>query len=413
MAITQAEVAITTFPNGLTLLVEPIAGVASAGFSIAVPGGSVFDRPEAAGTAAVLTDMLTRGAGLYDSRALAGKLDDLGVQRHETTGAVHLGLGGATVAENLLPALRLYRDMLRDPHLPEAELDAARAGVEQDVRAANDDPRNRVLAELRRRSYANPWGRPNDGSLEGLAAVTHDGIRTHYATNLAAGDTVIGIAGAVDPDAVAAEVGTMFASWETGPTPAVAEGDRPGPTAHLTEDLAQTHIALSYPEVPYGDDAYYAAWATSDLLGGGMSSRLFANVREKHGLCYAISASLTGFKHVGRMTLYAGTTPERAQETLDRTVAELRRLGDGVEPDELARVKARAKSALVMQQESTSSRAGSLTRDWYHLGRVTPLEEVAAKIDALTPEDVVAHVAAHPPTELAVVTLGREPLELP
>ncbi|MEM1062032.1 MAG: insulinase family protein, partial [Planctomycetota bacterium] len=124
----------------------------------------------------------------------------------------------------------------------------------------------------------------------------------------------------------------------------------------------------------------------------------------------AISASLTGFKHAGRLTCYAGTTTDRAQETLDRTLEELRGADDGVTDDELARVKARAKSALVMQQESTAARAGSLTRDWVHLGRVCPLEEVTAKIDALTPADIADHVRRYPADDLAIVTLGREPL---
>src|SRR5690606_38584921 len=132
------------------------------------------------------------------------------------------------------------------------------------------------------------------------------------------------------------------------------------------------------------------------VLSGGMSARLFTEVREKRGLCYSVSASLTSLKHEARVLCYAGTTNERAQETLDVTIRELVRLGDGIEPEELARCQARAKSSLIMQQESTMSRASAVARDWYHLGRVTTLDEVRGHIDALTVDTVLDYVRAKP-----------------
>ena len=155
------------------------------------------------------------------------------------------------------------------------------------------------------------------------------------------------------------------------------------------------------------------AWSAVGVLSSGMSSRLFTEVREKRGLCYTVTASLQTQLERARVLCYAGTTAERAQETLDVTFAELIRLREGVEPSELDRLKARIKSGLIMQQESTSARSGAVARDWFHLGRVRPLEEVSAEVDALTNEDINTFLAEHPPANFTFATLGPTALKLP
>ena len=149
------------------------------------------------------------------------------------------------------------------------------------------------------------------------------------------------------------------------------------------------------------------------VLSGGMSSRLFTEVREKRGLCYSVYATLSTLRDQGAVLCYAGTTNERAQETLDVLLAELARIADGIEPAELQRAQALAKSSLVMQQESSSSRARSLTRDWYHLGRATTVDEVQTAIERLTTEDVLSYLRAHPPTPCSIVTIGPQALVTP
>lgn len=141
-----------------------------------------------------------------------------------------------------------------------------------------------------------------------------------------------------------------------------------------------------------------------------MSSRLFTEVRERRGLCYAISASLSTLRDEGRVMAYAGTTSERAQETLEVTVAEILRLHEGITEEELQRCKARAKSSLIMQQESTSSRASSLARDMYLLDRVVTLDEIHRRIDSLTVEQVRQFVVDHMPKSMVLVTIGPQPL---
>src|SRR5207244_6328669 len=171
-------------------------------------------------------------------------------------------------------------------------------------------------------------------------------------------------------------------------------------------------IAFAYASVPIGDADYYVAMAAVNVLSGGMSARLFTEVREKRGLCYSIWASYQTFKDRASVLCYAGTTNERAQETLDVTLGELQRLVDGVSAEEVERVRAGLKSSVIMQEESTSARAAALASDWYYLRRVRPMEEIQAAIDGLTPEAIVAHVQQYPPRDMTVVTLGPKPLKL-
>jgi predicted Zn-dependent peptidase len=183
--------------------------------------------------------------------------------------------------------------------------------------------------------------------------------------------------------------------------------------AHLTKETTQTQIALAYASVPIGDADYYAAMGAVNVLSGGMSARLFTEVREKRGLCYAIWASYQTFKDRASVLCYAGTTNERAQETLDVTLAELQNLQEGIEPEEVERVQAGLKSSLIMQEESTSARAGTLASDWYYLGRVRSFDEIQAAINALTPERIVRHLRRCPPRDFTIVTLGPKPLHIP
>ena len=407
------DITIHEFPNGLTLVVEPMADVQSAAFSMLVPGGAIFDPENANGTAAILTELITRGAGERDSRQLSESLDNLGLQRHESVGSVHLSFSGATVAENLPDALRIYSDVVRRPHLPADQFEAARAGVEQSLRAAEDEPRQKIMSKLRRNCYPDPWGRAVDGTLEELPAITADSVRGHYESCLRPNGAILGVAGKIDAAETIDLAGELFGDWEQKPDLAIKNGSPGEPRGHIEHDSAQTHIGLAFPSVVYSDSNYYAAWAAVSLLSGGMSARLFTEVREKRGLCYAVSASLHALKEHARVLGYAGTTNERAQHTLDAMLLSILWLANGIDADELERCKARAKSSLIMQQESTIARAGAVARDWFHLGRVTTLDEVRDKIEALTVDSVLDFVHAHPPRDLTILTIGPKPLEVP
>ena len=182
---------------------------------------------------------------------------------------------------------------------------------------------------------------------------------------------------------------------------------------HLPHDSAQTQIAVSYDSVPYSHPDYYEARGAVGVLSDGMSSRLFTEVRENRGLAYSVFASCHSLRDRGAVMCYAGTSTELAQQTLDVLLYELRRLREGIQPEELRRLKARIKSNLIMQQESSSSRAGSIAGDWFHLQSVRTLQEIGRKVDALSCDSINAYLAGNAPQGFTVVTLGAQPLEIP
>ncbi len=404
------EVQHHTFPNGLTLLAEPMATVRSAALNFLVPAGCAHDPPELAGIGSVLSDLITRGAGDRDSRQLTLALDGLGLDRDESVSTLHMRFWGATLARNLPAALELYADILRRPHLPDRELPSVQALAIQDLQSIEDEPRQKALIELRRRHFPPPLGKDRRGTREGVESLTAEAMRAHYRRYFQPRGTIVSVAGNIEWRPLLDQVGRLFGDWEASAEPAMPLGRPEGGAGHLHKETAQTQIAVAYHSVPIGQPDYYEALAAVNVLSGGMSARLFTEVREKRGLCYETWASYHTFKQLASVICYAGTTTERAQETLEVTLAELRRLRDGIEPDEVQRVQAGLKSALIMQQESTSARAGSIASDWYYLGRVRSFDEIQRAIDALTPESIVAHLRRRPPGEFTVVTLGPKPL---
>jgi predicted Zn-dependent peptidase len=401
-----------TFPNGLTLLAERMEHVRSAALNFLVPAGCTQDPPRYLGVASVLSDLITRGAGERDSRELSLALDNLGLDRDESVGGIHVRFWGATLARNLLPALDIYADIIRRPHLPADEIEAVRALALQDLQGLEDEPRQKVLIELRRRHYPSPLGQDRRGTLAGIQSLNAKIIRDHYHRFFTPRGTILSVAGNVDWKELKDEVARLFGDWG-GPEPAPLKvGKQPAKRAHLAKQTQQTQIAIAYPSVPIGHSDYYAALGAVNVLSGGMSARLFTEVREKRGLCYAVWATYTTFKDRASVLCYAGTTNERAQETLDVTLRELQRLQDGIEADEVERVQAGLKSSLIMQEESTSARAGTLASDLYYLGRVRTLEEIQSAVDALTPRKITGHLRRCPPRNFTIVTLGPKALTL-
>ena len=396
--------------NGLLVIVEPMQDVQSAAMTLLVPAGGVRDAEGRCGTAAILTEMFFRGAAGLSARELSSAMDNLGLQRNASVGNSHVTFSAATTADRIIDALPLVGKMVTEPHLAEEEFDPARDLVEQSLMAMEDEPRQRLGKILRQYSYAAPWGNSADGELTDLSAITIDDVRRHYQQFMLPDEAILGIAGNVDAGQIRETAEAAFGGWQSSSVPEISVGTMPQSPCHIEHDSAQTHIGLAWNSVPYRDDRYYEAWAAVSLLSGGMSSRLFTEVRERRGLCYAISASLSTLREEGRVFAYAGTTTERAQETLDVTVAEILRLHEGITEDELQRCKARAKSSLIMQQESTTSRASSLARDMYHLGRIVTLDEINSRINALSTTQVRDFSIEYAPRAMVLVTLGPQAL---
>jgi predicted Zn-dependent peptidase len=296
--------------------------------------------------------------------------------------------------------------VLRRPHLPADELDPAKSLSIQDIQSLEDDPQRKVMTELRRRYYPDPLGRDQRGTLEGVEAVSIEDVARHHATLFQPRDVIFAVAGDIDWPALKSEVERLFGDWKSLERPTIAAGPNTPMSGHIDKDLDQTQISLAYPSVPIGDPDFYNVRGAIGVLSQDMSSRLFTNVREKHGLCYSVYASYESFRDRGTIVGYAGARPELAQETLDRTLDEFRNLVNGIEIEELDRVKIGLKSALIMRQESTAARAGAMTTDWYFLGRVRPLEEIQAAVNSLSVDGILDYLRRHPAKDFTVVTLG-------
>lgn len=404
------------FPNGLVLVGEVMPGVQSAAFTLLIPAGAAYEVAEGlglgGGAATMVAEWITRGAGPRDSRTLLSALDNLGVTHSEGAQTLHTSVSAATLGRNLLPALEIFGDIVLRPHCREEEVEPIRALCLQSLRSLEDDPGTKVIYELRRRHFPEPWGRPSPGTIEGITGLSGEALRTFYHAAYRPNGAILGVAGAIDWPRLKEAVGRVFGDWQARPDPRIHETPAGPRTDHIVRETQQIQIALASRAATVNSPDYYRARAAAAILGGYSSARLFTEVREKRGLCYSVYANYESQRDRAAILCYAGTSTDRAQETLDVMLSELQQLGrDGVELEELEMMRAGLKSSLIMAQESSMSRSTALASDWYYLGRVRSLDEIASELDALTVRSVSDYVAEfRDPGALTILTLGPTPL---
>src|ERR1700722_1348859 len=191
-----------TFPNGLVLVAEKMPGVQSAAFTLLLPAGSAYEGADSlnlsGGAATMAAEWISRGAGPRDSRELLTALDNLGVSHAESAQTLHPSLAVATLGRNLEPALEIIADMVLRPHLDDDEVEPIRALCLQNLRSLEDDPATKVIYELRRRHFPDPWGRPSPGSVEGVSALSPDDLRRFREAGYRPNGAILGVAGAID-----------------------------------------------------------------------------------------------------------------------------------------------------------------------------------------------------------------------
>jgi predicted Zn-dependent peptidase len=385
----------------------------SAAFAWLLPAGCTKEPIERLGLASLTCEMVQRGCGSRNSRQFVEDLDRLGVDRSASVSGAHTSFGGSMLADNLGAALAIFADLVRAPRLPAEQLEDGRQVCLQELWALEDDLAQKTMWRLKQRHYGDPWGRSPHGSEPTLEQITLDEIRGHVQRTYQPQGTILSVAGKVDWSQLLETIEQLLGDW-AGDEPAVVE-QTPPPRGyeHVSFSSSQTQIGVAFDSVPYSHPDYFQARGAVGVLSDGMSSRLFTEVREKRGLCYTVYASCHSLRDRGSVLTYAGTSTERAQETLDVLLSELTQLGEGVQPDELQRLKARIKSTLIMQQESSAARCASMAADWYHLGRVWTLDELGQIIDALSCSSINRYLRSSPPQDFTVVTLGAEELEVP
>jgi predicted Zn-dependent peptidase len=393
------------WPNGLTVALEErdFPGVA---FQLLVPAGAVSDPEGLEGASTLLEGWLWKGAGELDARGLAQALDALGVRRSSGAGLEYTAFAASFLPEVLEEVFRLYALLLTRPRLPEEGFEAVRSVALQSLLSQEDQPARKLFSELRRRVFLSPHGRDPLGREEDLKRATPKALREDFGRRYTPRGAVLAVAGGVSWERLLGALEPL-ALWEGGevlyPPPILASPER----FALRRPTAQVQIGLAYPDVGPEDPGFYAARLALEVLSGGMSSRLFTEVREKRGLVYAVSAFPAGVKGQGLLMAYAGTTKDRAKETLAVMLQEMERLAEGVTEEELARAKVGLRTALVMGDESIRTRASSMARDLYMLGRVRPLAEIEARVEGTTLEEVNAFLRAHPYRDPWVGLLGE------
>ncbi|MEY3691548.1 MAG: hypothetical protein RJB57_1204 [Actinomycetota bacterium] len=370
----------------MPLLVEEMAGVRTAAVSWLVPVGNASDPDGEAGDgwSSLLAELSQRGAGGRDSRAFSDALDRAGVQRAVTPAAIHTVVSATTIGSRIHEALPLLADLVVRPHLPADALDAVRRLAIQSLESLQDDPQHRVSLRLRERHLPPPFNRSGYGNRTAFERAEIEALRANWLERARPVGSILAIAGAVDADDLARTLDGLLKGWHGTAEDVRSKGAPFGGWLHEADESNQTHIAVGLHAPSEREPESLLCRLATNILGGETSSRLFSEVREKRGLCYSVNAGYAGGRDRGMVALYAGSTPERAQETLDTMMTELGRFEHGVDEGEFRRAVIGMKSRLVMQGESTAARAAALGSDWYRLGRCRSLAELSAEVDAVT-----------------------------
>ncbi len=410
------EIRVHQLDCGAVLVVEPIESVRSAGVMWKIPLGAANDPTNALGMSAMLEEMLLRGAGERDSRAQTNAFDRLGVSRGCTTGTLSTTLSASLVADRLDQTLALMSEIVLEPRFDASSLEPTRALAKADLDALADEPTDRTILEAKTKHWAGVLGRSGYGTHAGLDSITREAIVEHWRAHAVPEGSIIAVAGHVDSDAIAAQLNTLLKGWSGSPTPIEAVGDPVRGYGHLVDQSEQVQIVVIHDAPLETDPIAWDYRVATQVLAGGMASRLFCEVREKRGLCYSVSSTYKNDPMRGWRTSYVGTTPPRAQESLDVLSSELERItqpAGEITPDEFARASAGLRSRVIFAGESTAARAAGLVGDMSRLGRPRSLAELAASIEAVTLESVNRVLEATKPSRATVQTLGPEALVVP
>ncbi len=392
--------------NGMVVLGEPMEGVESAAFGFMLPSGAAVLPEGCCGAGEVISDWIFRGAGERNSRQLGDTLDGLGLHRASSVDSAHIAMGAALEAVNLEKGLELYADVILRARLEDEQFEPARQLAIDEVRGLDDDPRQKVMLKLREKFYPAPLGRSTVGDIAELESLTAERTRQIIRDRFNLSETIFAVAGKYDFGAVCRQLEGLFETGERRESKPIAIGRTGEKYTHLHNDGAQVHIGLMAETVGPTSEDYYDARVAVSVLSGGMSARLFTEVREKRGLCYAIGARYHALKQAAGVTCYAGTSPDKAQQTIDVVIGEFHRLGEGISDEEIERAKVGLKSALILQSESSSSRCVAAGTDYYMLGRVRTLDEIRDAIEATTVESVLGFLRRHEMKDFTVVTIG-------
>jgi predicted Zn-dependent peptidase len=399
--------------NGLSVIVEEMDHVESASYDLLVPGGIVSDRADSVGASIVLAELIGKGAGSLSSRALSEAFDGAGIRHGEGVGMDRFTMGGSMVASKLAKGLELVSLMAIKPTLPEEDIAPIQSILLQDIEALKDNPARRAMVELTKRFYPQPFNRSSLGEAGGIRSVSRASMQALHKTFFRPTGAILSVAGKVDAQQVFRMAEELCGEWEGEAPASPAFGSLPGHEYyHVEDESAQLQIVMASPSAKFSDPLYYESKIIASILGASMFGRLFVELREKRGLCYSVYARHGATNLYGTMTAYVGTTPERAQESMDVLLSEFTRLKGTITQEELDRSRTNIKASIIMGEESPGARAASNATDWWLLKRVRSLQEIHEAIDRVHLDSLNQYLERHPFTPCSILTLGRTPLKV-
>jgi predicted Zn-dependent peptidase len=378
-----------TLPNGFRIVTEHMPGLASASIGIWIDAGGRHERLDQNGIAHFLEHMAFKGTKRRSALQIAEEIEDVGGYINAYTSRELTAFYARVLKADVPLALDVISDILLNPIFDPAEIEVERGVILQEIGQALDTPDDVIFDWLQERAYPEqPLGRTILGPTERVSQFARHDLSEFVADHYGPERMILSAAGAVDHDTIVRTAEALFGHLAL--QPAFTQVDATFQSGERIElkTLEQAHFALGFEGPGYRDDAIYTAQIFSTAFGGGMSSRLFQEIREKRGLCYTIYAQTGAYAETGMTTIYAGTSAEDLNELAGLTMDELKRSADDMTPAEVARARAQMKAGLLMGLESPSSRAERLARMVSIWGRVPDLEETISRIDAVTTGDV-------------------------
>ena len=381
------SVNLTRLASGLVVITDDMPHLETASLGVWVGSGSRDEKPDEHGISHLLEHMAFKGTTRRTARQIAEEIEAVGGDLNAATSVETTAYYARVLKADVPLALDVLSDILSDPAFDPSELAREQNVIVQEIGAAEDAPDELVFDHLQATAFpGQPVGRSILGTPQTVRSFDPARLRTYLSRNYRAPDMVIAAAGAVDHGAVVADVERRFAAFN-GPAAPVPEPARFSGGARIERrNLEQVHIALALQGLPQRDPALYSLQVFTSVLGGGMSSRLFQEVRENRGLCYAIYSFHWPYSDTGLFGLYAGTDAADTDELMRVVVEEIGTAAENIDEVEVARAKTQMKAGLLMALESSGARAEQLARQIFAHGRPIPLEEIVAKVEAVTVE---------------------------
>ena len=382
-------VQVTRLPSGLLVVTETMDRVETVSFGAYVASGTRNETEAENGASHFLEHMAFKGTQRRTAAEIAEEVENVGGHINAYTAREQTAYYVKLLKEDLALGADIIGDILTHSTFAPDELERERGVILQEIGQANDTPDDIIFDHFQETAFpSQPMGRPTLGTEDGIKAMERSALVGYMHDHYAARNVVVAAAGNLQHGTVVDLVRQHFQDLPVDAPPAHAPSRYAGGEFREARDLDQVHIVLGFPSVPYGDPDYYPALLLSTLLGGGMSSRLFQEIREKRGLVYSIYSFTAPFMDAGLFGIYAGTGEDEAKELVPVTLQELRKVQTGIGAGELHRARAQVKASLLMSLESTGSRCEQLARQLQVFGRLIPTAETVAKINAVTIEDV-------------------------